>query len=151
MESWNSVNAYGPQADLDRLKALLIVTGDNGERTIDFTRVLPKPEDPRVDNFRDWEQQQDGMYTFAFDTRWCFPFDVFHRLAALFPTIAFDCDAIHEMDEWCGYGWFNTPEGGEDFDDQYDVPEGYWDHNVKRDPIAELRYLNLVARMKGER
>lgn len=151
MESWNSVNAYGPQAEIDRLKTLLIVTDGNGERKIDFTRVLAEPEDARVGNFRDWDQQQDGIYMFAFDTRWCFPFDVFHKLAELFPAIAFDCDAIHENDDWCGYGWFNTPEGGEDFDDRHDVPEDYWEHNLKRDPVAQLRYCAIVERLKGGR
>lgn len=24
------------------------------------------------------------------------------------------------------YGWFNTPPGGEDFRQDYDVPEDYW-------------------------
>lgn len=150
MESWNSVMAYGPQIEIDRLKALCIVAGEDGKSTIAFDRVIADPEDSRVDNFRETETPP-GMYAFTFDTRWHFPFDVFNELAEQFPTIAFDCNAIHENDEWCGFGWFNPPEGGEAFADCYAVPDGYWDHNMKRDPDAHRRYLEVVARLTAKR
>lgn len=145
MESWNSVDAYGPQVDLDRLKALCIVTGANGERTIAFERVLANPDDNRVDNFRDRKQQRVGEWAFAFDTRWCFPSDVLSELARRFPSISFHCDAIHYMDAWCGYGWFNPPPGGEEFSDRFKVPKRYWKgDSEKRTEAAALEHKSRI-------
>jgi len=168
-EMWNSVNIYGPQAEIERFKQLCIVPVSEDEppnRTLamDFERIIPTPVGAEIElvrrlkawetsenawNFRASGNQERGTYSFAFDTIGRFPVPIFRRLAELFPTLAFECDCIEECDESMGYGWFNTPDGGDDFVDGYDVPDGYWEMGepIKRDTMAELRHRALVARI----
>ena len=138
----------------------------NHHRTLamDFERIIPTPVGAEIElvrrlkawetsenawNFRASGNQERGTYSFAFDTIGRFPVPIFRRLAELFPTLAFECDCIEECDESMGYGWFNTPDGGDDFVDGYDVPDGYWEMGepIKRDTMAELRHRALVARI----
>lgn len=166
-EMWNSVCVYGPQSEIDRFKRACIVpdTKKDWERAqeigIDWMvdpdgeyedDLMLEAEDVCCDswNFRQSKGQKPGIYWFAFDTSPPFPTWLLERFAATFPKLAFDCDCIADNDEAMGFGWFNTPSGGEGFHDGYDVPEGYWEKGrPKRDPVAHLRYLALVERMKG--
>lgn len=77
-------------------------------------------------NFRDLGPHEHGVYSFAFDTVSSFPTYTFENLVNLFPSLFFDCECIADDDRSMGFGWFNTPLGGQAFRDDYDVPEGYW-------------------------
>ena len=165
-EVWNSVEVYGPQADIDRFKALCIVPAPpedcpESTHTIDFSRIIPPRTDPNnpghpiyyawdfPSNFSAEEHQERGTYEFAFDTSTDFPTPVFERLADIFPSLAFHCECIACFDEFMGFGWFNVPKGGEAFD-FYDVPADYWDTGgPKREPMAELRHQACLAKVKS--
>jgi hypothetical protein len=72
---------------------------------------------------------------------------MFERLAEIFPALAFHCECIECMDEFMGYGWFNIPDGGEEFA-FYDVPEDYWTtRGVKRDPIPHAKHRALMRKL----
>jgi len=164
-EVWNSVEVYGPQADIDRFKTLCIVPAPPEERhkrshAIVFSKVIPPQTDPNnlgqpiyyawdlPSNFRAEEEQELGSYGFAFDTPTDFPTPVFERLAEMFPSLAFHCECISGDDEFMGFGWFNAPEGGESFD-FYEVPADYWDRGGPiREPMAELRHQARLAKVK---
>ena len=145
-EMWNSVTIYGPRAEIARFRQRFIVPAPPGNwegstLSIDFSSI--HYEDTW--NFRDWGQEDSNCYSFAFDTSPNFPIVTFERLAELFPALAFDCECIADDDRSMGYGWFNPPPGGEDFRDDYEVPEGYWDGDgSKRSPADEQRDKDLV-------
>lgn len=152
-EMWNSVDIYGLQDEIDRFKRLCIVEGpandwESNTHSIDFSQAGADYVDAW--NFRELGTQERGMYSFAFDTGWHFPTDTFESLATLFPKLAFDCACIADDDRSMGYGWFNTPPGGENFQDNYDVPEGYWDDGggEKRTPEALKRHRAVIAALK---
>jgi hypothetical protein len=146
---WNSVDIYGPQADIDRFKRLCIVPGpandwEDNKVSIDFSRA--DADYVYAWNFRELRPHEHGMFSFAFDTVASFPIYTFESLGELFPTLAFDCECIADDDRSMGYGWFNTPPGGDDFYDGYDVPEGYWDRGGgKRTAEALKQHMAVVA------
>lgn len=165
-EIWISVEVFGPQADIDRFKAVTLpVPPEDGHESshdneLDFIsptsdgsgsagEVLYEPCDIFWDswNFREREQSEQGTYKFGFDTRARFPIEDFENLAKMFPTLAFHCECIASMDEFMGFGWFNAPDGGEKFD-FCDVPTDYWTcRGIKRDEAAQLRHRALVAKV----
>ncbi|MBN2972907.1 hypothetical protein JW805_12855 [Roseomonas aeriglobus] len=134
-------------------------TGDHeGWNGCDCVITVPV-DDPRgngsafsdyVWNFHHDDGPGDNRYAFNFDTDCRFPVDLFERIAQAFPALAFDCSCIHSMDEFMGYGWFNTPAGGEDFSQDYDVPKDYWTSGsgYKRGPAAQLRHAALIAHLE---
>jgi hypothetical protein len=74
-----------------------------------------------------------------------FPIYTFESLTKLFPKLVFDCECIADDDRSMGYGWFNTPPGGDDFCDDYEVPEGYWENGGgKRTPEAEKQHIAVT-------
>ena len=151
-EMWNSVDIYGPQREIERFKRLCIVPGpindwEDNELAIDLTRIPGYGRDAW--NFRELGPHEPGMYSFAFDTVASFPSDEFEELARLFPNLAFDCECIADDDRSMGYGWFNTPPGGKDFCDDYNVPRGYWTKGIyKRPPAAQKRHEAVIAALK---
>lgn len=149
-EMWNSVDIYGPQSDIDRFKRRFIVPAPAGNRS--RSTLAFKLEDLSGDgawNFRDLRPHEPGMYSFAFDTLANFPTYAFERLTRMFPKLHFDCECIADDDHRMGYGWFNTPPGGQDFRDDYDVPEGYWTSGSdKRTPPELRRHMMVVAALR---
>lgn len=152
-EMWISVDIYGPQSEIDRFKRLCIVEGpandwESNTHSIDFSRA--NAADCYGWNFRELGSDERGVYSFAFDTAARFPTETFESFTKLFPTLAFDCECIADDDRSMGYGWFNTPPGGEDFEDDYDVPEGYWDNDggEKRTPEAHKKHMAVIAEFK---
>lgn len=151
-EMWNSVDIYGPQSEIDRFKRMFIVPGpandwEDNEHSIDFNSGDVYPCDAW--NFRDFGSRERGVYSFAFDTVSSFPTNTFEDLVELFPKLAFDCECIADDDRSMGYGWFNPPPGGDDFADNYNVPEGYWDKGGgKRSPADEKRHMAVIAAFK---
>lgn len=149
-EMWNSVDVYGPQSEIDRFKRQLIVPAPAGNwagstLAIDFSCVGGDD----TWNFRELGPHEHGMYSFAFDTLASFPTYTFEGLAKLFPGLFFDCKCIADDDRSMGYGWFNTPPGGQDFRDDFDVPEGYWTNGgSKRTPPDERRYKIVIAALR---
>lgn len=164
-EAWNSVDVFGPQAEIDRFKALCIVPAPSEERherthIIDFGNVVLPPDEPnkplrpmycdwdRPSNFRSQAQHELGTYSFTFDTAWEFPTQVFEQLATMFPSLAFHCESIASNDEFMAFGWFNPPTGGEVFA-TYALAPDYWDTGgPMREPIAELRHQARLAKVK---
>jgi len=152
-EMWNSVSIYGPEIEIERFKQLCIVPGpindwEDNELAIDFMRI--PGHGCSAWNFRELGRREPCEYSFAFDTVASFPAAEFEELARLFPQLTFDCECIADDDRSMGYGWFNTPPGGEDFRDDYDVPKGYWTAGVvyKRPPAAQKQYQAVVAVLK---
>ncbi|PZO81012.1 MAG: hypothetical protein DI632_00065 [Sphingomonas hengshuiensis] len=163
-EVWNSVRVYGPPSEISRFKLLCFAPSrasdthdDDGWDGCDC--VITVPADERRDNgppFSDYvwnfdhdDVPGDSRYAFNFDTDFRFPVDLFERIARAFPALAFDCDCIDSMDEFMGYGWFNTPAGGEDFSQSYDVPKDYWTSGSghKRDPATQSQHEALIAQL----
>jgi hypothetical protein len=151
-EMWNSVDIYGPQVDIDCFKHLFIVQGpandwEDNKLAIDLARIPGDCSDAW--NFREFGPHERGVYSMAFDTAGSFPTDSLESLAQLFPKLAFDCECIADDDRSMGYGWFNTPPGGEDFRDDFEVPEGYWERGGgKRTPAAEKQHMAVIAALK---
>lgn len=173
---WNNVTIYGPQADIDRFRDMCIVPPSpddaDGKPDITFDHVIASAKahaaasaaaaDHRLAidivanagsdpwNLRVTAHEQPGVYDFAFDTIARFPIPVFQHLARLFPALLFECDCIPDDDSSMGFGWFNTPPGGEDFRDDYPVPENYWTDQprARREPDADSRHQTLVAELK---
>jgi hypothetical protein len=159
LEVWNSIDVIGPQAEIDRFKALCIrwiVEDEHYEYdkpilTIDFDRIIPMPSHGDVGQWERWGTSCEpfnvrehgkfelGFYTILFDTGRNVPTPVYERLAELFPRLAFDCDSIGSQDEFMAYGWFNGPPGGEHFG-YYEVPADYWDIGCKRSPAAQAKH-----------
>lgn len=151
-EMWNSVDIYGSQAEIERFKRLCVVPGpindwEDNELAIDLMRI--PGHGCSAWNFRELGRPESGKYSFAFDTVASFPSAEFEELARLFPRLAFDCECIADDDRSMGYGWFNTPPGGEDFYDDYEVPKNYWTTGVyKRPPAAQKRHEAVIAALK---
>lgn len=82
------------------------------------------------DAFR-YEQVDDDPFTFRFETAWSFPTPIFEKLAALYPTLTFECWTHDEGDCFGGRGCFNPREGDEPFafgpgdDEAYELAHGY--------------------------
>ena len=151
-EMWNSVDIYGPEVEIERFKRLCIVPApgyewDDATLAIDLDRV--EAGDGEAWNFRELGRADPRNYAFAFDTGTRFPVRSFERLAEMFPRLAFHCECIADDDRSMGYGWFNTPPGGEDFRDDYKVPRGYWKSRVhKRSPAKQKRHEAVIAALK---
>ncbi|MFD1788069.1 hypothetical protein ACFSC3_10825 [Sphingomonas floccifaciens] len=149
-EMWNSVEIYGLQSEIDRFKRRFIfpAPADNwagSTHAIELCRIGGE----ETWNFREIFPAEPGYYSFAFDTLAIFPTDTFEDLARLFPMLAFDCECIADDDRSMGYGWFNTPPGGEDFRDDYDVPADYWTvRGCKRSPADQRRHEMVVAALR---
>jgi hypothetical protein len=75
----------------------------------------------------------------------------FEQLAARFPRLAFDCTCIEALAEFMGYGWFNAPPGGEQFRQDFHVPEDYWTGggSRKRSPEAQEAHEARIAEFKA--
>lgn len=166
-ECWNSVTIYGPAAEIKRFhqESIDLPPGSdplnawNGggwggyPAEIGFKGVVPGNSErgPRyglveyVSNYREHAPEPES-WMFAFDTATGFPEDVFEELAPLFPALHFDCECIDSMDDYCGYGWFNIPPGGEAFRQDMKVPRNYWTTGTgfKRTPTAQARHDALV-------
>ncbi|WP_374943155.1 hypothetical protein [Sphingomonas sp.] len=145
-EMWNSVDVYGPQSEIDRFKRRFIVPAPAGNRS--RSTLAFKLEDLSGEfawNFRDLGPHEHGMYSFAFDTLANFPTYALERLIRMFPRLYFDCECIADDDHRMGYGWFNTPPGGQDFRDDYDVPKGYWTNGGGKRTPPELRRHMMVT------
>ncbi|MBM7406258.1 MULTISPECIES: hypothetical protein [Sphingomonas] len=156
-EMWNSVDVYGSPAEIERFKATCfdpvpVYRQNCQDSELDEEAiVMVGLVGSRIDtwNFRQRATKSAGHYRFAFDTLMWFPTREFERIAEAFPSLAFDCDCIADNDRSMGFGWYNPPEGGDPFRDDYDVPPNYWNASPnKRDPMAELRYQALVAELK---
>jgi hypothetical protein len=167
-EMWNGVSVFGCQSDIDRFKDLCIEEPDEQDEdqetyvTFDNILLIARAEDPKLAaslaksagfetwNFRAGKNELAGTYHFAFDTSPRFPYQVFKYLAKIFPNISFDCRCIADNDDSMGYGWFNTPHGGEDFSDCYPVPDDYWENSIgyRSDPISHKNYEALVAQVQ---
>ena len=156
-EMWNSVDVYGSPAEIERFKATCFdpVPGFRESPQVpdfnDEAIVMIGVAGSRTDtwNFRHGRAKTVGHYRFAFDTLMWFPTRDFERIAEAFPSLVFDCDCIADNDRSMGFAWYNPPQGGEPFRDDYDVPPNYWDDSLsKRDAMAELRYQALVAELK---
>lgn len=151
-EMWNSVDIYGPQSDVDRFKRRFIVParrGNRGRSTLEIDFDCFGGDENW--NFRDLGPHEHGMYSFAFDTLANFPTYAFECLAGMFPRLHFDCECIADDDHRMGYGWFNTPPGGQDFRDHYDVPEGFWTSGSdKRTPPELRRHMMVIAALKQQ-
>ena len=145
-EMWNNVDVYGPQSDIDRFKRRFIVPRRPHNRgrsalEIDFD-CFGGDENW---NFRDLGPHEHGMYSFAFDSLANFPTYAFEGLAEMFPRLHFDCECIADDDHRMGYGWFNTPPGGQDFRDDYYVPADYWTGGIGKRTEPELRRHMMVV------
>lgn len=162
MEVWVSVEIYGPQSEIDRFRAMCFVTDPvatdpENDLCIDFSSVSQRSmgngpiwnlwDQPW--NFSTHREAELGTCEFWFDVDYEFPTPIFDRLAILFPTLAFHCECITDGDEFMGYGWFNVPEGGEEFA-FYDVPDGYWAEGggTKRDSVAQAYHKRLVDKLR---
>ncbi|WP_374943154.1 hypothetical protein [Sphingomonas sp.] len=162
---WNSVRVYGPSSEISRFKRLCMAPSEesntcdhDGWNGWDCVITVPAGDQGGNDqvfsdyvwNFHHDDVPGDNRYTFNFDTDFRFPVELFERIAQAFPALAFDCGCIHSMDEFMGYGWFNTPVGGEDFSQDYDVPEDYWTSGsgYKRGAAAQLNHKALIARLE---
>ncbi|MBN8816543.1 MAG: hypothetical protein J0J06_13975 [Sphingomonas sp.] len=145
-EMWNSVDIYGPQGEIDRFKRLFIGPAPAGNRS--RSTMAFKLEDLSAEyawNFRELGPHEHGMYSFAFDTLANFPDYAFEELTGIFPRLHFDCECIADDDHRMGYGWFNTPPGGQDFRDDYNVPEDYWNGGIGKRAEPELRRHMMVV------
>lgn len=162
-EVWNSVKVYGPSSEIARFKRLCIAPSQasntcdhDGWNGCDCVITVPANEQGRdqhsgyIWNFHHEDVPGSNRYSFNFDTEIGFPVDLFERVAIAFPALAFDCDCIHGMDEFMGYGWFNAPAGGEDFSQHYDVPADHWTTGSghKRDHASQLKHEGLVAELE---
>lgn len=151
-EMWNSVSIYGPEEEIERFRQMFIVPAKQDDWTdaaleIDFDPIGHSAYETW--NFREFSDNEPMCYHFAFDTVAIFPTDVFEDLADMFPALSFECDCIADDDRSMGYGWFNTPPGGEDFRADYEVPAGYWETGgPKRHPADETKHKAVVAALK---
>lgn len=149
-EMWNSVDIYGPQADIDRFKRRFVIPAIEGDHagstlTLDLDNVSADP----TWNFRELVQHERGMYSFAFDSNTNFPTHAFERFVEIFPRLYFDCECIAHDDSRMGYGWFNTPPGGQPFRYDYDVPQDYWTgRSCKRSGPEERRHMIVINELK---
>lgn len=164
-ECWNSVSVYGPDPAIARFRRMCI----NLPAGPDPRNLSPGWDGPKVEIGYRWivpvrtgpvrrrgtivyawnyrgETTAPGEWHCAFDTGPWFPEEVFEELAAIFPTLAFDCECIESMDDFMGFGWFNPPPGGEAFRQDMPVPEDYWTggSGFKRTAAAHARHMALV-------
>lgn len=149
-EMWNSVDIYGPQSDIILFKRLFIVSAPADRRSRSkLAFKLDYLSGDNAWNFREFRANENDMYSFAFDTVANFPTYDFERLVEMFPKLHFDCECIADDDHRMGYGWFNTPPGGQDFYDHYDVPKGFWTSGRgKRTPPEERRHKMVIDALR---
>ena len=151
-EMWNGVSIYGPEDEIERFKKIFIAPAEMDDWSdaafeIDFDPIGHGGYETW--NFREFSDSEPMLYHFAFDTAAIFPIEVFEDLANLFPALSFECECIADDDSSMGYGWFNTPFGGEDFRADYEVPADYWETSgPKRDPANEMKHKDVVAALK---
>lgn len=164
-DCWNSVTVYGPSTEIARFRQLCIELPpgsdpqnawggwDGYEAYIGFEGVMPSESgncSRRAAGVYAWNYREHapepGNWAFAFDTDGGFPEGVFEDLAALFPTLNFDCDCIDALDDYMGCGWFNVPPGGEAFRQDMAVPRNYWTGGggFKRKSDAHAKHMALV-------
>lgn len=158
-EMWNGADVYGPPADLERFKRASLIpnpTIAQIETSALFSEdAIVTISSPKFEietwNFRVRPGTPPWHYSFAFDTGSDFPEFVFEDLALTYPTLSFDCDCIADDDRSMGYGWFNPPPGGEPFDSDYSVPDGYWtEGGCKQSPSAELRHQARLSKLSKQ-
>ena len=106
---------------------------------------------PRIlyaSNYRE-KAPERGRWSFFFDTTYRFPEDTFEHLASHFPALHFDCGCIDSLDDYMGYGWFNVPQGGEPFRQDFAVPKNYWTSGdgYKRTPAERAMHKVVVERL----
>jgi hypothetical protein len=53
------------------------------------------------------DESSDGFLRFHFETAWSFPTPIFEKLAAIFPTLRFECACSDEYVNFVGRGAFN--------------------------------------------
>lgn len=168
--SWNNVTVYGSSAEISRFRRLCIelppgsdpqnVSGgwDGYEAYIGYQGVMPagaggssgRIAGVYASNYRE-EAPKAGSWSFAFDTEYRFPDDVFEDLAALFHALHFYCDCIDSLDDYMGCGWFNSPSGGETFRQDMEVPADYWVGNSeKRTPEEATKHTRLIKALLDE-
>ena len=83
------------------------------------------------------DEIDDGLLRFHFDTAWSFPTPIFEKLAAMFPTLRFECACYDELGNFAGSGAFNGEppfEIGEATDELYELVYG---EKSERDDDAE--------------
>lgn len=160
---WNNVTIYGPRADIQRFKKMcmkpdeqLYRAGQSGWDGCGCTISLPPQDEVEgrqssvssysdyVWNFQQFTSKSAVEYSFSFDSDAEFPALLFELLAAKFPRLAFDCTCIEALDEFMGYGWFNAPPGGEEFRQDFHVPEDYWTGGGSRRRSLEAQQAHEV-------
>jgi hypothetical protein len=131
-EIWVSVEVYGPQPEIDRLVKLCDIIDADGCSygcVVDFTELMPGSIFGQA--FGTWNGVTRGPHEpctldFGFDVPRECPEAVFKALAAEFPSLAFYCSCIADMDEFMAEGWYNGPPGSPAFSYR-DVPHDYWE------------------------
>jgi hypothetical protein len=166
---WNNVTVYGPRADIRRFKRVCLEpeehvfrAGQSGWDGCRCTITAPRSDEVEcrkpagahrdyVWNFQQFTTDSNVSYSFGFDSEGRFPEQLFQHLATSFPRLAFDCTCIEALDGFMGYGWFNPPPGGEEFRQDYDVPEDYWtsDDGQKRGPKAQAAHEARIAELEA--
>ena len=167
---WNNVTIYGPPAEIQRFKEACMEpdehvyrAGQSGWDGCGCTISLPPQDEIErgqssvrcysdyVWNFQQFTSKSTVEYSFSFDSDAEFPVRLFELLAARFPRLAFNCTCIEALDEFMGYGWFNAPPGGEEFRQDFDVPEDYWTGggSQKQSPEAQEAHEARVAKLKA--
>ena len=166
----NSVTVIGPRHDLERFKALCIVSehdGHDGKTSFLLERLIPTPHGLdeneqaywRNDNWgtdrEPWNvevvpQSDPWSLSFKFESGGGFPEPVFKLLAEHFPRLAFECFSLESGNLYMEIGWFNPPLGCSEFHEveEDDVPANCTDWGPPRDTVAELRRHAFLGRLK---
>jgi hypothetical protein len=131
-EIWVSIDVYGPQPEIDRLRelcAIIDIDGHTNDPVVDFRTLIP--DSMFGAQYWTWNLVSRGPHEpctldFGFDAYGRCPEEIFECLAAEFPTLAFHCSCIASMDEFMAEGWYNGPVGSPKFHYR-DVPDDYWE------------------------